>query len=88
MQLKYHMKGQTRSQHIVKIAKNAYYKSHFMKIISMNNLKQCTITVFPPQTKLPIKQLSETCTIGTSIYHMYKASLGNTSRPQYLSRRK
>ena len=29
MQLKYHIKGQTRLKYLVKITKNAYYKSFF-----------------------------------------------------------
>ena len=42
------MKGQTRSQHPVKIAKNDYYKSCFKKLRSMNDLNKCEIPVVPP----------------------------------------
>ena len=43
LQLKYHTKVQTRSQHLVKIEKY-YYKYCIKNLKSINNLKQCKIT--------------------------------------------
>ena len=49
--LKYHMKGQTRSQHLLNMAKKSYYKSLFNNLKYMNDLKQFTV---PCVTKIYI----------------------------------
>ena len=52
--LKYHFKGQTRLQHLVKIAKKSYYKSCFKKLKYMNDLSQHEIPGLTPQKKIEL----------------------------------